>query len=105
MHLKTELEKQYKKQVASNLAAQGRLKPSINQMFTERATTPVGEEGASSFKMTLNKIANVAQNSIYKHSNEKQVPPMNDSLDHMKKDFLNQFNQLMLESADKSARL
>jgi hypothetical protein len=29
-------------------------------MFTERAATPIGEEGASSFKMTLNKIANVA---------------------------------------------
>ena len=53
--MKTELEKQFKKQFATQLASKNRLKA-----FD---TKPVGE-GESSFKMTLNKIASVAQNSI-----------------------------------------
>jgi hypothetical protein len=58
--------------------------------------------------MTLNRIASLAQNSIrqsQERSSNGMPPLMNDSLDHMKMDFMNQFNQLgMTEvgSADKS---
>jgi len=44
--------------------------------------------------MTLNRIASIAQNSI-RQSQEKAAPLFNDSLDHMKRDFMNQFNRLM----------
>lgn len=47
--------------------------------------------------MTLNRIASLAQNSIrqsQERSSNGMPPLMNDSLDHMKMDFMNQFNQL-----------
>ncbi len=54
--------------------------------------------------MTLNRIASIAQNSI-RQSQEKAAPLFNDSLDHMKRDFMNQFNRLMeteVPSVDKN---
>ena len=70
----------------------------------DRQATPGPQ---SSFKMTLNRIASLAQQSI-RQSQEKSsmgYQGTNDSLDYMKLDFLNQFNQLGLTekaSAEKS---
>lgn len=90
MHLKTELEKQFKKQIASQMAANTRMRIFQNEQDKDK----INQEGGSSFKMTLNRIASIAQNSI-RQSQEKAAPLFNDSLDYMKRDFMNQFNRLM----------
>ena len=66
------------------------------KMARETTNTPGPQ---SSFKMTLNRIASLAQNSIRQSQEKSSVggagyPGMNDSLDYMKMDFMNQFNQL-----------
>ena len=70
----------------------------------DRQATPGPQ---SSFKMTLNRIASLAQQSIRQSQDKSSMgyPGTNDSLDYMKMDFLNQFNQLGLTekaSAEKS---
>lgn len=87
VHLKQELEKQFKKQIAQQMASQSRLKA-----FKEVREEP----GGSSFKMTLNQIASIAQNSV----RQSQTPPRyGDSMDQLGRDFMRQYNQAMQESA------
>jgi len=89
VHLKQELEKQFKKQAALQVASQSaRLKP-----FKETSSP-----GESSFKMTLNQIASIAQNSV-RQSQEKTPPRYNDSMEQMGREFMRQYNQAMHESA------
>ena len=90
VHLKQELEKQFKKQIAQQMASQSRLKAFKESPHPE-------EPGGSSFKMTLNQIASIAQNSV----RQSQTPPRqyNDSMDQMGREFMRQYNQAMQESA------
>lgn len=72
------------------MASQSRLKA-----FKEASP---GEEGGSSFKMTLNQIASIAQNSV-RQSQEKTPPRYNnDSMDQMGREFMRQYNQAMQET-------
>lgn len=114
-HLKGELEKQFKKAISSQMAATNKTRAFVHEQEREKMgreekqATPGPQ---SSFKMTLNRIASLAQNSIRQSQEKSSVgggglgyPGMNDSLDYMKNDFMNQFNQLAMTekaSADKS---
>lgn len=84
-HLKTELEKLFKKQIASNLASQGRLK-AFHSADLQNAAAATPKERDSSFKMALNRIASLAQQSIKQSTADKMQ--MNDSLDVMRREFV-----------------
>ena len=58
VHLKTELEKQFKKQIASQMATNNRMRIFQNEQEKDKLKEDLG--AGSSFKMTLNRIASIA---------------------------------------------